>query len=141
MYLAAFGRLFHAPWYHWRNEIPQAANRVVGALGLGRCAVDRDVDTELSDVYRLEPRGEPVVRLVVRFTFRFQQTKRRSLLRTAPFRNSMLAFGDVGNRSHSRRLDPTTFHPPLSADRYDDGCRGSRAGGLGGEKVTRHILA
>jgi hypothetical protein len=30
-----------------RNEIPQATNRVVGILGLGRCAADRVVGAEL----------------------------------------------------------------------------------------------
>jgi len=30
------------------NEIPQAANRVVGDVGLGRSAVDRVVGAELS---------------------------------------------------------------------------------------------
>ena len=38
-------------------EIPQAANRVVGVLGLGRCAVDRVVGAELSMARKRYPYG------------------------------------------------------------------------------------
>ena len=45
--LAACQALPAPGWYHWPNEIPQAANRVVGGVGRGMRAADRVVGAEL----------------------------------------------------------------------------------------------